>query len=69
MANLEIEIVFVSDGLTDQRNVMFGIVGKLVCNCILILFIIVLEPNYGEERIILDRVEVVVLCWRQHRVR
>ena len=33
---------------------------------LLILFIIVLEPNYGEDRIILDKVEVVVLCWWQH---
>ena len=30
---------------------------------LLILFIIVLEPNYCEQRIFLDRVEVVVLYW------
>ena len=31
-------------------------------SCLLILFIIVLKPNYGEEQV-LDTVEVAVLCW------
>ena len=42
---------------------MLSCLVSLETSYLLILFIIVLEPNYVEEQIISNRVDVVVLCW------